>query len=188
MRTKINCFILWSLLLMILLCGCGKQDFQPEQVCEYYAERAFSAQYTVTTHAGFYTAYQLSCDSRDGVSDVTILQPASVAGIHARLQNGDIKLQYEEISLDALLPEVPGYAPMDMLHGILEDLRSQFPENHSRETDCLSLEYKEILSDGTETLKIIKLNPETLDLQTAECYLDGSLILALQIETMEWLA
>lgn len=174
------------LLLALLLCSCGKKDFDPQQVAEHYAQSGFSTQYTVTTHAGFYEEYQLCCEQQNDLSTVTILQPESVAGISAVLQEGDVKLQYEDLSLDALLPEAAGYAPMDVLHGLLEDLRAGDPENWGMESDLLTLEYKTTLTDGSETLKILTLQAETLDLLSAECYLDNSLILAVQVESWQW--
>lgn len=175
-----------ALLLILLLCACSKESFDPQQVAEHYAQGEFSAQYTVTTHAGFYTEYQLTCAQQNDLSSVTILQPESVAGISAVLQNGDTRLQYEDLSLDALLPEAPGYAPMDVLHGLLEDLRSGNPENWGKEADLLTLEYKTTFTDGTEARKILSLQAETLELLSAECYLDNSLVLAVRVENWQW--
>ena len=48
------------------------------------------------------------------------------------------------------------------------------------------LAYQGELPDGTETLKQVALDPETMDLLSAELFLDGSLILALQTESFQW--
>ena len=119
------------------------------------------------------------------MSTVTILQPESVAGISAVLQGNSAQLQYEELSLDALLPEVPGYAPMDMLQQLLIDLQNP-PEFSGGEQGHLPLEYRSTESDGTELLKLVMLDETTLDVQCAECYLDGSLILSLKMEAIQW--
>ena len=174
------------LLSAFFLVACGKDTFEPQQVAEHFAQGDFSVQYTVTTHAGFYGEYQLSCEQQNDLSTVTILRPESVAGISALVQAGDAKLQYEDISLDALLPEVAGFAPMDVLHGLVADLRTGIPEHWGREGELLTLEYKTTLEDGTETLKILTLQTETLDLLSAECYLNNSLILAVQVENWQW--
>lgn len=179
--------VFFLIMLLLLSCACGKEKFDPQQAAAHYSEdRAFTAQYIVTTHAGFYGEYQLSCRREGGLSTVTVLQPQSIVGISAVLQDGDIKLQYEDIALDALLPEIAGYAPMDMLHGLLADLRGRVPTHYTLEADCLTLEYRSTQPDGKELLKLIFLHPETLDVLAGECYLEGDLIVALSMESFEW--
>ena len=174
------------LVLLLCLCGCKGEQFDPEMLAQSYTGRDFSAQYIVTTHAGFYTEYRLSCQHQDGVSAVTILEPQSIAGISAVIQEGSQLLQYEEVQLDALLPEIPGYAPMDMLHQLVNDLGKLPPDQYQIRSTELVLEYRDTRTDGTSLLKIITLDKATMDLRSAECYLDDSLILSLQIESLEW--
>lgn len=181
----------WMLLLVCLLplllfAACGKERFDPAQLRERYTGPAFSAQYTVTTHAGFYTVYQLSCDCADGISTVTVREPRSVAGIRAVMQEDNTRLQYGEISLDALLPEVAGFAPMDVLHGVLEDLRQGEPAQYGKENGLLTVEYRKTVPGGQQAVKVITLDPQTLDVKYAECYLGDSLILSLEITQLEW--
>ena len=185
---KIRLLYLLCLLIVLLLSACSKTQFEPAQLQERYTGAAFSAQYTVTTHAGFYTAYELNCDCADGISTVTIREPQSVAGIQAVMQDGNTRLQYGEILLDALLPEVAGYAPMDVLHGVLEDLRTAEPAQYGRENGLLTVEYRKTASNGQPAVKIIALDAQTLEVKTAECYLEDSLILALEITQLEWCA
>lgn len=173
-------------LLLLSLCGCKQTNVTPGQIAEHYQGRAFCAEYTVTTHSGFYTEYRLTCTRQEDVSSVTILQPESVAGITAKIHGNQAQLQYEDLSLDALQPEIPGYAPMDMLHELLCNLQDA-PEFSGKEQGCVTLEYRSTAADGTELLKLLVLDEETLDLQSAECYLDGSLILSLKMETLQWL-
>ena len=61
------------LLSVFFLVACGKDTFEPQQVAEHFAQGDFSVQYTVTTHAGFYGEYQLSCEQQNDLSTVTIL-------------------------------------------------------------------------------------------------------------------
>lgn len=185
-KTRLLCLL--CLLPLLLLSACGKDRFDPARLAERYTGAAFSAEYTVTTHAGFCTVYRLSCDCADGISTVTVREPQSVAGIRAVMQDGNARLQYGEISLDALLPEVAGYAPMDVLHGVLDELRTAEPEQYGRENGLLTVEYRKTVPGGQQAMKVITLDPETLDLKTAECYLDGSLILTLEIDRLEWSA
>lgn len=176
------------LLPMLLLTACGKAAFDPASVAAHYTEGTLSAQYTVTTHHDFYTEYQLSAQVEDGIHTVTILQPDSVAGVTAALQSGQATIQYEDVSLDALLPPISGCAPMDVLHGLLEDLKNDLPASFALEPDSVTLDYQETLSDGTELLKQVVLQRETLALQSAEIYLDGDLLLALRADSFQWTA
>ncbi len=179
---------LWLLTPLMLLTACGKPDFDPAAVAAHYTDGSLIAQYTVTTHGDFYTEYQLSATVEDGVHTVTIIRPESVAGVKAVLQNGETTIRYEDVSLDALLPQMAGCAPMDMLHGLLEDLRQDLPVSWSMETDAVTLEYQETLSDGTELRKRAVLQADTLSLQSAEVYLDGDLLLALRTDSFQWTA
>ena len=172
--------------MLLTFCACGKQKIDPAQITERYLDRSFSAQYTVTTHAGFYSEYRLECRYEDGTSRVTILQPESVAGICGVLDGKTARLQYEDVSLDALLPEVAGYAPMDVLHMLVTQLCTAQNAIYGNAQDHITVEYRELLTDGSESLKVITLHPETLDLLAAECYLDGSLVLALHMESLVW--
>lgn len=186
MNLKRSAPLALALTLALLLSACGKNGFDPQNVAQHYAAGSLRAEYTVTTHAGVFTEYKLSYRDGDGLANVTILQPDSVAGVSAVLQSGDAVIRYEDVSLDALLPEVRGYAPMDVLYCLLEDLRDGVPSSYALEKDVVLLAYQGELPDGTETLKQVALDPETLDLLSAELFLDGSLILALQAESFQW--
>ena len=181
---------LWKLIAVFVLalglCGCKQAGVTQEDITAHYQNRSFSAEYTVTTHSGFCVEYQLSCIWQNDVAQVKILQPQSVAGITAVVQGAEAMLQYEDISLDAMLPEIPGYSPMDMLHQLLMDLQTS-AEFSGKESGSVVLEYRSNYKDGTEVLKILTLDETSLDLQKAECYLDGSLILTLKMEKLQWL-
>ena len=171
---------------LLSLCACGKKKPDYPQIAQYYTDNDFTAQYTVTTHAGFYAEYQLDCRLENGSSRVTILAPDSVAGVCAVLQGDGAVLQYEDVSVDTLLPEIKGYAPMDALHVLIMQMKGEEPDFLGYESDKITLEYRNMLSDGSECMKTISLHPKTLDLQNAECYLDGSLVLALHMEQLVW--
>ena len=173
---------------LLLFYGCSKDRFSPEQLQQRYLGCDFTAQYTVTTHAGFYTVYELTCERVDGISTVTIRSPQSVAGIQAVMQDGNTRLQYGDVSLDALLPEVAGFAPMDVLHGLLEALQGAAPDQYGRENGLLTAEYRKTVSGGKQAVKILTLDGQTLDLKGAECYLGDSLILTVEITQLEWMS
>lgn len=172
---------------LVLLTACGRQNFDPATVAAHYAEGDLTAQYTVTTHGDFYTEYQLSATVEDGVHTVTILQPASVAGISAVLQQDQTTIRYEDVALDALLPQIAGCAPVDVLHGLLTDLKNDLPVSFARQNGTITLDYQETLSDGAELRKQAILQEDTLALQGAEIYLDGDLLLVVRTDSFQWM-
>ncbi|MBR5538147.1 MAG: hypothetical protein IKU58_09630 [Clostridia bacterium] len=185
-KRRILCVV--CLVILLAVSACGKDRFSPEQLQKRYSDRDFTARYTVTSHAGFYAVYDLECQRKDGISTVTIRSPQSVAGIQAVMQDGNTRLQYGEISLDALLPEVAGFAPMDVLHGLLEDLQGTAPAQYGQENGFLTVEYRETVAAGKQVVKILALDGQTLDLKSAECYLGDSLILSVEITEQDWAA
>ncbi len=168
--------------MLILLTACGTSSFNPAAVAEHYGQTCVQGAYTVTTHEGFYTQYRLNSQTEGEQTVVTILEPASVAGIRAVLQAGQTRLQYEDASVDALLPQVEGYAPMDVLYGIQQDLQGNIPVSACVENGTVTMDYQETLPDGIETRKQITLREEDFALLSAELYLDGDLILTLTME------
>ena len=171
---------------LLALTACSKQAFDPASVVACYANGSLTAQYTVTTHSDFYTEYQLSATETDGVQTVTINRPESVAGITAVLQRDQTTVRYEDVSLDALLPPIDGCAPVDVLHGLLDNLKNDVPTGFVQENDTVTLDYQETLADGTDLLKQVILQREDLALQSAEIYLDGDLLLALRADSFQW--
>ncbi len=171
------------LLGFLMVCSaCGKQTFDPGLVREQYNQQGLQGEYTVSTHGGFYTEYRLSSVTEGDCTAVTILEPASVAGVKALLRQGETTIQYQDVSIDALLPQVPGYAPMDALHGIEECLREEQPAVYCLENEVITLDYTQTLPDGTEALRRVVLREDTLELLSAELYLAGDLMLVLQME------
>ncbi len=184
-----KCLMFVPFFVLFLLSGCGKQAFDPETVRTHYTENPLQGQYTVTTHDSFFTEYRLDSQTEGEVTTVTILEPASVAGIKAILQDGQATIWYEEASVDALLPEVAGFAPMDVLHGMHNDLKNSIPAAFCVENGTVTLDYQQLLPEGTETYKQVTLREDTLELLSAQLYLNGDLLLALQMaplaETVE---
>ncbi len=180
--------LVWPMLaLCALLTACGGQRFDPQEVRDHYAAGGeLAARYTVTTHDSFFTEYVLDAAMEGGLMTVTIREPQSVAGVSAVLQEGRAELQYEDVSLDALLPELMGFSPMDVLAGLLTDLSTRLPESWAADEEALVLDYRQSLSDGQETLKRVELERETLSLRRAELYLQDDLLLMLECDDFCW--
>lgn len=174
------------LCLLLLLSGCGKAAPGPEQVREIYQNTLAAAHYRVRTYGGFSCEYLLELQEGEQGFSVTVLEPASVAGIRAEVAADGSAICYEDITLDALLPEPGGFAPADALPCLLRQLRAELPagvgEVSTDRGQRLRLEYQTDLPDGTRAQKRIFLLPESLFPESAELYLGGALQLTLQVE------
>ena len=115
------------LCLLLLLSGCGKAAPGPEQVRETYQNTLAAARCRVRTYGGFCCEYLLELQEGEDCFSVTILEPASVAGIRAEVAADGSAICYEDITLDALLPEPGGFAPADALPCLLRQLREELP-------------------------------------------------------------
>lgn len=174
------------LCLLLLISGCGKAGPGPEQVREIYQNTLAAAHYRVRTYGGFCCEYLLELQEGENGFSVTVLEPASVAGIRAEVAADGSAICYEDITLDALLPEPGGFAPADALPCLLRQLRAELPagagEVSTDRGQRLRLEYQMDLPDGTRAQKRIFLLPESLFPESAELYLGGALQLTLQVE------
>lgn len=179
--------IAWiALLSVVMLSGCGKTGFQPEQIRQLYQENRVDATMTVTTHNGYYCAYTLEYSENADGAEITVTAPESVAGISAHLREDGWEILFDEIQLDALTPNTAGMSPADALFGILYDVRRHLPDNYSMEAvgeePGIVAEYGETLPDGTDILKRVVLDGETLAIRQGELYQDGALILTVEIK------
>lgn len=178
--------ILIGVMAVLLLSGCGTKGFQPEQIREAYAANQARASLTATTHNGYYCEYGIDYTEEEEGARVLVTAPDSVAGIAAHLDKDGISVIYEDVELDALTPNEKGLSPVDALFWILSDLRDRSPDNWALERDGsrtrLSLEYSAFPEDGSEVLKKLVLDGETLHLIEAELYRNGSLILSLHVK------
>lgn len=171
---------------VFLLSACGKETDAEQRPDAVYGASEVEGTVVITTHAGFFCEYQLHITEKQNGFTVSVLQPDSVNGIMAVVSEEGTRVVYEDVSIDALLPEQAGYSPVDAVAGLVQTLRQELPANSCYETfdggKVLSLEYIKQLPDGSESLKKILLDGETLALRQAELYLDGDLILAVQAE------
>lgn len=176
--------ILW--IPVLLLSGCAGKGFDPQQLRTFYSGQWVDAAAQITTHDGFFAEYELSFSEGEDGARVEVLAPDSVKGISARLSSDGLQIGFEDLQLDALSPETFGFSPIDALPGFLHDLRERTPDNFaaegSKDAPLLTLEYSDRLSDGTETLKRLTLDAQTMALTGGELYLEGQLILSVQVK------
>lgn len=174
------------LIMLIMLSGCGQEKLTPEQLRMQYQDTYASARFRVRTYGGFSCEYMLEMKEGEQGFSVTLLEPSSVAGLRAEVAPDGSSICYEDVTLDALLPEPGGYAPADVMPLIVKQLREAMPASagwvQTTEGSRLQLEYQTDYADGTSGSKQILLNPETLAPERAELYLNGALMLTVETE------
>lgn len=174
------------LCLVLLLSGCGDTRCTPAQLMEEYQDTLAQARFQVRTCGSFACTYRLELAETAAGFSVTVLEPASVAGIRAEILPDGSAICYEDVTLDTLLPEPGGYAPADVLPGLLHQLRETIPAGlgtvQTTAGKRLQAEYQTVFADGTLSVKQLLLYPETLYPESAELYLDGELQLAVEFE------
>ncbi|MBQ7491132.1 MAG: hypothetical protein IJT76_00810 [Clostridia bacterium] len=171
---------------MLLFSGCGAKRFQPEMLSAQYGNALARATVTAVTHGGYYAEYRLSAEELEEGTYVTVLAPQSVAGIEAICGDDGVSISYADISLDAMTPEAPGFTPVDAFPWLLRDLREGYPANWGKQSENgregIVLQYIQDFPDGTQGMKKVVLSADMLEPISAELYLDGRLILTVNIE------
>ncbi len=128
---------LWALgAVLLLLTGCGGSETgisQAEQTAlsvraEYLAMTACAATVDMVADYGerVYT-YQISLSwEKDGATVLTVLEPENIAGLTARLEDGDTYLDYDGASLETGELSGTGLTPMEVIPAVLEALFSGY--------------------------------------------------------------
>lgn len=114
------------ILLLLLLCACGKDSKAEERALSIRAQlvnaEACVMQADLTADYGdrVYT-YALNFDwKKAGQSSLTVLKPDNIAGVTAVLEEGKTALTYEGTSLDTGTLSDEGLSPLDALPALLK--------------------------------------------------------------------
>ena len=118
-----------------------------------------------------------------GVSAVmTVLAPASIAGISAEITGEDFVFSYEDAELETAMPDRKGLTPADVLTYLLYDLRNTVPAQVWKEGDWLALRY-EAVTEAYTAVKEVYLHAQTGALHEARIYCDGKQIMRCAFES-----
>ena len=123
-------FIVPVLMISLLLTGCGNVGVQQrlkEQREKIAATEQISFVADVTANPGR-EVFQctLACTANREEVTVEILAPESVAGIRAKIANGQTTLEYENISLGVGMAGLEGITPVSAVPLLISALRSGF--------------------------------------------------------------
>jgi len=164
--------------------GCEKHTFSPQSISDVYSRaRQISAQAEIATVSGVLMTYSISYEKSPDSTVVTMLEPDSLAGISARLDEDGTTLVFDGVEVETLLPAVAGFMPVDALEHTIQDLAQKVPSEYCFEiyhgTDAVAVTYSEEIS-GYQTEKRVWLQTGDLAVLGAEYYLDGQQIMTLK--------
>ena len=177
--------VLCGMFSLLLLCACGKTDYKAEKVNEYYSRlTGISAQAEITVNSGLLAKYTIEYTRHDGQAQITILAPQTLSGITASLNRGSAAIVFDQQSVEMLLPDLAGFLPVDALDGVVELLIGSVPDDYvlemkgERKTVALSYSQK---TEEWDMLRRVWLDQDSLAVVAAEFYLNGTMIMSMEI-------
>lgn len=188
MKIKILSFAL-ALLLLLSATGCAAKKPITEDIAALYsAATQISAKAEINVFSqGILGEYTVEYTKSGDSSKVTILAPESLSGISATVKGGGAQITYDGVSVETLLPYIPGFSPVDGLDGIFGDLANSVPQDWGQEkydgTDCYTLTYTAAYDDYSLE-KRIWLDKEALVLGRCELYIDGTMSMTVEVESI----
>ena len=145
-----------ALLLALSACGGGAEGSQAEQLAlelrgAYLALEGCTASMEVTADYG-QRVYQYAMDlswQPEGETVITLTAPQEVAGVTARLREGESALEYDGVRVETGPLDTQGLSPLEGAPLLLETLRTGFL------AECLLEDL-----DGVEALHLTSRDPE----------------------------
>lgn len=175
-------------LVALLLGGCKNAADASTGVAEKY-QQPVSAQVRVTAISGVYAEYTLNCTCGEGMSTIELLQPESLCGLKATIDSETCTVQYEGLQLETLMPGVRGYTPVDafdqMVYSLANEVPTQYEYTEQNGVKAIGLTYESTVGDYACS-KMLWLAESSLDLLRAEFFLDGALVMRLEVQSIEW--
>lgn len=173
--------MLFALMLTLLLTACGGEEKDPvgDLQRQYAAVASATMEADVTCHyEEEEREYTLLCAYTPESSTVTVLAPANLAGISATVSGGELKLSYEDISLDAGSCSAAAISPVAALPRLMEAAASGYPaETGEEDVDGRKgLRVAFDLADDEGTLYATWFDQETLLPLRSEISTDGTVL------------
>ncbi len=191
MRKIISCVLIMTL----LLTGCGKRDTDnPENLAaliraEYLALSGWSAVAKLSADYGE-QVFDFTVDAswqRDGDTVIVVTEPDLIAGITARIREGETYLEYDGAGLSLGLLDVSGLTPVSALPALMECITTGYMarcswrgEGENRELEVLCRDPNAAPQEGVEY--ILYFDPATYALNRAEVSAGGVLRLQAQFD------
>lgn len=171
------------LFLIILVCaGCAKNDPLGNLPDKYSGDITCTAAVCALSEPA--CEYTLSFARKDGTDTIEVLAPESVAGITATVEQGSAGVSYEGKYLDTLLPYYWGASPIDALSALFDAVKDLTPVWYDLSDKTLTAEYLSSY-DNAEIRHKLTFDRETLALKSAEAELDGTLIMIIEVQSLQ---
>lgn len=172
---------------LMVLSGCASQQDSIDAISEYYAGLdALTLEASVTTNSGAVVCYDILFTRNEEGDKVTILSPESLAGITATIYSDKAQVVYQDVAVETLLPGISGYVPADAVSGIIKDLSQSTPdgfgESEAAGRDAITVTFLDEY-EGMAAEKTLWLDKETMSLLKGEFYLDGTMIMELNVKS-----
>ena len=184
MRRIISCVLMMTL----LLTGCGKNDADsPEQLAAQIRAEYLSL-------SGFFATVELCADygeqvfdftvnaswERDGDTVLTVTKPDLIAGITARIRDGETVLEYDGAGLSLGMLDLSGLTPVSSIPALMDCITTGYMarcswsgEGEGRELEILCRDPNAAPQEGVEYL--LYFDPVAHTLKRAEVSVDGVL-------------
>ena len=176
--------------MIILLTGCGPaQGNQEEELAlsvrgEYLEMTQWRARVTLTADYG-QRVYQYELEASSGPEEtvLTLTAPETVAGISARLEEGESTLEYEDLVLETGPLDRDGLTPLSALPTLMEAARSGYITACCLEEGELRLDCGDPEGEpGTGTETSLWFDGESHDLLRGEIRVDGFRVILCEFE------
>ena len=184
MRKIISCV----LMMILLLTGCGKpRDDTPENLAaqiraEYLSLKEWSSTVNLSANYGE-QVFDFTVDAvwkREGDTVLTVTEPDLVAGITARIRDGETVLEYDGAGISIGMLDLSGLTPVSAIPAFVTCITTGYMarcswlgEGEGRELVVLCRDPNEAPQEGTEFTLIF--DPLTHALKRAEVSVNGEM-------------
>lgn len=133
-------YLLPALMISLLLTGCGSASGIQRKIAEQNEklaaaeELSFTADVTANLGNEVFDC-SLACTAAEASVTVEVLAPESVAGVRARIEDGSIALEYEDLSLGVGTAGLDSITPVSAAPMLVQALRSGFLQRCWTERD-----------------------------------------------------
>lgn len=163
-------------LLVLLLCGCSREDF--ETVQQHYNDMThYEGTYKYEVDFGGVFEYVCHYTLDGDKASLTVLGPEEIAGITAVTNKDGSELEYEDIHIKTYLPENEGFTAVSAIHRLIDDIRNKKPAVFAQ-SDVVSITYE----DG-DYVKKAQLSKDDLCILSLEIYYKDDRVLNIVLQS-----
>ena len=173
--------LLFALMMSLLLTACGGKEKDPTPILQqqYAAVEAATIEAKILCHYDDEVrTYKLLCAYTPACSTVTVVEPEDLAGISATVEDGELTLNYGDISMDAGTYSEAAVSPVAVLPKLMEAAGWGYVTEKSEESfaDRTCLRVSCDLQDDTGTVYTTWFDEQSLLPLSSEVVCGGSVV------------